>query len=70
MFNGLVWREQALGAEPDLQQVRPLIESSVPFTQSHTMRTTGKDMRLGGNSGLDERFVEAQPLYNRDHIIR
>ena len=52
MFNELVWREQALDAELDPQQVRPLIESSVAFAQSHPMRSIGKDVRLGGDSGL------------------
>ena len=44
--------------------------SGVAFTQPYSMRTFGKDVCLRGDSGLDERFIEPQPLFNRNHVIR
>ena len=42
----LIHSQQTLRPQPILQQVRPLVQSWVPFAQSAAVRTVGKDVQL------------------------
>src|SRR3954468_20678196 len=56
-------RQQSLGAQPDLEQVRPLIESGIGFAQSYAVRPVVEDVRLRRDAGLHQRLVITQPLF-------
>src|ERR1035437_5239286 len=64
-----VRRQPPLCAQPVLQQVGPLLQNGVAPAQAHAVRSIRKDVRFGGNAGLDQRLIKPQPLLHRNRLV-
>src|ERR1039457_5537633 len=66
---GFVRCQQSLLAQPDLQQVGPLVERGVRFAEPRSVRAVGENVRLRRYTCLDQRFVKTQTLLHRNRLV-